>query len=277
MAGASKPKAKQTSTAQSEDRRAVLAAIDSNIKLFALVVLVIEAGFLAALAALPATDVKLALVIMAVVGIVAIIAGVWLHRIDNPSALTAGLQPSALTPDMPLLNELVRGAIETVCRAVSLPQTPESAQLRAFIFRVEGNSLVCTHFWSPNPTREEVGLSFQLTRKVADDGVVVVRAALNREITRTDVRPLPADEQGIRGQVSPDLLFILAAPIFDANNQNVWGIVDFDAATEAGRSLLLNDVSDQVMFQLARHLRLMFALHGTDHRQGLIAGQTLRP
>jgi hypothetical protein len=262
MSGAGKPRGGRDPTEKGSDRRAIIGAVDTNIKLFALVVLAMEAGFVAALATLPATDVKLALGAMAAVGTVAIVGGVWLHRIDKSAVSATGLQPSALTPNVPLLNELVRGAIETVCRAVSLPQTPESARLRVFIFRVDGNSLVCTHFWSPNPTQEEVGLRFELRPSLANQ-VAVVRAALNRRITGTPVEKLPPDLTGVEGEVSSDLKFVLAAPIIDTN-QRVWGVVDFDTTTEVGRSLLQSEISDQVMFQLARHLLLIFTLQRAD-------------
>jgi hypothetical protein len=258
MAKAEKPKLDLTPTESGGRRRAILSAVDTNLRLFALVVLAMEAGFLAALAALPAQDVKLAVAAMMIVGTVAIVAGVWLHHIDKAVALGGGLQPSPLTPNAPLLNELVRGAIETVCRAVSLPQTPENARIRAFIFRVERNDLVCTHFWSPNPTQEEVGLRFELRPDLVDK-IAVVSAALSRRIARTPVAELPKRLPGVKGNVAGDLNFVLAAPIYD-NDMSIWGVVDFDTATDAGQSLLQNEVSDQVMFQLARHLRVIFKL-----------------
>lgn len=268
MLGATKPRSSRASTGRNGDRVGILGAVDTNIKLFALVVLVMEAVFGAALATLPATVRIEALFAMAFVGVMAIAATVWLHRIDKSAQNGASLQPSGLTPNVPLLNELVRGAIETVCRAVSLPQTPESARLRVFIFRIDGNSLVCTHFWSPNPTQEEVGLRFELRPALAND-VAVVRAAMNRRITRTAVGKLAPNLRGVEGQVSPDLNFVLATPIFDTN-QSIWGVVDFDTATEVGQSLLQNEVSDQVMFQLARHLRVIFTLHDAG-QQGVLA------
>jgi hypothetical protein len=51
---------------------------------------------------------------------------------------------------------------------------------------------------------------------------------------------------------------VLAAPIYTEDN-NVWGIVDFDTKTAGGQALLSNEVSDQVMIQLARHLRVIFS------------------
>jgi hypothetical protein len=240
------------------DRVALLGAVDTNIKLFGLVVLVMEAGFAVAITKLPNEDVKLALIIMAVVGTAAIIGGVWLHRIDSFSSVIGELNPSPRTITEPLLSDLVWGAIETVCRAVSLPKTLETARLRVFIFRADGSSLVCTHFWSPNPTQEAVGLRFDLRPDLVNK-VAVVDAALSRQIVGTEVKELPSNEPGIFGGVSPQLKFILAAPIFDLKN-NVWGVVDFDTSTSEGASLLQSEIASEVMFQLARHLRVIFTL-----------------
>src|SRR5262249_36730960 len=119
------------------------------------------------------------------------------------------------------LNELVENSLETVCRAMSLPITPEQASLRAFIFRKEGDELVCRHFWDPNPSDEEVGRTrFSISKETASK-VIVVRCfrdnALRRpedlETAGADVEPLPEGFKGIQGKIKPNLRYILAAPI----------------------------------------------------------------
>jgi hypothetical protein len=89
--------------------------------------------------------------------------------------------------------------------------------------------------------------------------VAVVRAALREEITRAEVQPLPADLTREVGHVSPDLSFVLAAPIVSQDG-SLWGTVDFDTASEKGKALLNTEVSDAAMYQLAQHLKLIFSL-----------------
>jgi len=170
-----------------------------------------------------------------------------------------GIVPSPLTPDSPLLNKLMAGAIETVCRGVSVPQTPESADLSAFIFRLENSELVCTHYWSPNPRQEQVGVNrFELRQDLLDK-VAVVQAALDKRPHRTPVAPLEEGTQGVSGDIDPTLNFVLAAPILN-EDKTVWGVVDIDSGNDAGKALLSNSVSDTVMYNLAEHLRLIFSL-----------------
>jgi hypothetical protein len=171
----------------------------------------------------------------------------------------SGIQGSPLTPDSPLLRNVIQGAMEAVCRGVSVPQTPESAALSAFIFKKEGDELICTHYWSPNPRKERVGLlRFGLRREVAER-IVVVRAALDKEPSRTPVKPLPPNAEGVSGEVEESLKFVLAAPILN-DDKSLWGVVDFDTENDIGKALLMNTVSDSVMHHLARHLRLIFSL-----------------
>lgn len=170
------------------------------------------------------------------------------------------VRPSLHTPASPLLNELVNGALQTVCRAVSLPRSPEAVKIRVFIFEKRGTQLVCSHYWAPNPAKELVGkLKFDITPEVANR-VAVVRAVINEEVTRTKIAPLPPALEHSSGGVAEDLSFVLAAPIFN-DDRSVWGVVDFDASTAEAEMILSTDVSDATMFQLAQHLRIIFSLH----------------
>lgn len=250
-----------------EKRSGILATIDSKTKVMGLTALAAEVLFLGALATLPSEQTVWALTICAVILVVTIIGIVIVEVTEAKVAEPPPMQPSPLTPDLSLLNELVNGAIQTVCRAVSVPQSPESANLRAFIFRKEGNQLVCTHYWSPNPAREMVGkLRFEINASVAER-VAVVRAVINEGVCqgacRTPVEPLPKDLNGVEGEVSENLSFVLAAPIIDQSG-SIWGVVDFDTGNDIGKSLLQTEVSDSVMFQLAKHIRVIFSLTDTD-------------
>jgi hypothetical protein len=180
------------------------------------------------------------------------------HR-RQESGPNGSVLPSPRTPDSVLLNQLVNGALQTVCRAVSVPETPESAKLRVFIFRKIGEHLVCSHFWSPNPVKELVGkLKFPLKEEWADR-IAVVRAAVREEITRAEIEPLPTEFTETTGSVAPDLSFVLAAPILSQDG-SLWGTVDFDTASQKGKALLNTEVSDAAMYQLAQHLKLIFSL-----------------
>jgi hypothetical protein len=168
------------------------------------------------------------------------------------------LKASPLTPQSPILDALIQSSLETVCRAVSLPETPQTARIRVFIFRKEEGWLVCRYHWAQDPVREQVGkLRFQTTAENAQR-VAVVRAFRDERICRTAVTPLPTGSPGVAGDVDDSLTFVLAAPIFDSKGV-AWGTVDFDAATENGKALLSTDVSDAVMHQLAKHLQIIFS------------------
>jgi hypothetical protein len=172
---------------------------------------------------------------------------------------TSTMRPSFLTPDSPLLNQLINSAIQTVCRAIALPQTAEASRIRVFIFRKESDQLVCTHYWAPNPVREMVGrLRFSINSDVARR-VAVVRCVISEEITRTEVSPLPKGPHGMGEGISDELSFVLAAPIRNPDG-TIWGTVDFDASTEAAQKLLSDEVSNAAMLQLAQHLQIIFSM-----------------
>lgn len=248
----------------------ILANLDTKTKVLGLIALIAEAFFLGALTVLRDQQLLFALIACAAILLVTII-GIVVIEVTEARGTKYDrnrLTPSPLTPRSEFLNELINSAIQTVCRAVSLPQTPQIAKLRVFIFRKENTQLVCSHFWSQDPVTEQVGkLKFDLTSEVSKK-VAVVRAALDDRICRTVVEPLPVDLEGVSGDVADNLSFVLAAPIKDSKGI-IWGTVDLDTASEAGKALLLTEVSNAVMFQLARHLSVIFSLE--HQRQGAIS------
>jgi len=143
---------------------------------------------------------------------------------------------------------------------LSIPVTPEQASLRAFIFRHEGDELVCRHFWDPNPSEEKVGRTrFRIDEETASK-VVVVRCFRDNATRRTpskpkggDVAPLPKGFRGARGKINPDLKYILAAPILNEDG-TTWGVVDFDASNDTGKALLQTQLSNSVMLRLTEYL-----------------------
>ena len=161
-------------------------------------------------------------------------------------------------PESPFLNQLINSAIHTACRSVALPQTPGALKIRVFVFRKEADELVCRHFWAQHPVEEKVGkVRCRISPDVAKD-IAVVRCALEEKITRTEVSVFPEGPGGMRGQISAELLFVLAAPIFNADG-SLWGTVDFDTSTTAGQTLLSEELAEAAIFQLAQHLQAMVA------------------
>lgn len=181
------------------------------------------------------------------------------HGISNKARrVPSEVHPSLRTPTS-LLNELVNGALQTVCRAVSLPQSPEAVRIRAFVFEKRDAQLVCSHYWAPNPAKEMVGkLKFDITPEVAKR-VAVVRAVISEQVTRTKISPLPGALERSSGEVAEDLSFVLAVPIFN-DDSSVWGVVDFDALSPEAEMILSTKVSDAIMFQLAQHLKIILSL-----------------
>jgi len=174
------------------------------------------------------------------------------------------LKRSKKTPDSAVLDGLVNSTLEMICRATSLPLAPDQAGMRAFIFKREGDSLVCRYYWALNPTSEKVGITrFPLTKATAQT-VAVVRCALDGRITRTRVAPLPDElEEAASDTVDDDLTFVLAAPILDGNQQ-AWGTIDFDTSNELGKERLSTGLADAAIFQLAQHLQVIFGLQNDD-------------
>ena len=158
--------------------------------------------------------------------------------------------------ESPFINQLINSAIHAACRAVALPQTPGAAKIRVFVFRKEGAELVCSHSWAQHPTKESIGkLRFKISLDKATD-VGVVRCVLEEKITKAEVSPLDSAE--MRGQISDELTFVLAAPIFNPDG-SVWGTVDFDASTPSGQALLSDELAEAAIFQLAQHLQAIIA------------------
>jgi len=164
------------------------------------------------------------------------------------------------------LNTTITDALETICRTMTAPITPEQASLRAFIFRKEGNELVCRHFWDPYESEEYIGTTrFRIDEETAAK-VVVVRCFLDKAMRRpqedaTDqspVEPLPKNFEGVKGNIKSSLTYVLAAPI-RGEDDSIWGVVDFDASNDMGKKLLQERASSAVMLRLAKHLSPILA------------------
>lgn len=240
-----------------EKRKGILQALDTRTKVLGLIALISEGLFLGAATWLPENQVLYALIVCAVILVVTILGIV---RIETFAHKIPPIRNhSQLTSDSPLLKELINSAIETTCRAVSLPETPEQVKLRVFIFRKVGNQLTCSHYWAPNPVKKMEGdLRFDINAEVAQK-VVVVESVINSSIAKTQVMPLPDNMKGVHGEVAVDLSFVLAVPIYRIDG-NIWGTIDFDAGNEAGKKLLESENSDAAMFRLSQQLRAILSL-----------------
>jgi hypothetical protein len=173
---------------------------------------------------------------------------------------------SQLNSQTKFLNTLVRFSLETVCRAMGVPSTPEQASLRLFIFRKEGEELVCRHYWDPNPSDEEVGVTRFPINDAAAKEAIVVRCYLEKKFRVTE--ELENEEEshgsevsgktikGAEGKIKSDLKYVLAAPIRN-DDGSIWGVVDFDASTDNGKALLRTDLARTVMMSLVKQLRFV--------------------
>jgi Predicted nucleotide-binding protein containing TIR-like domain len=171
---------------------------------------------------------------------------------------------SQLSSQEDFLNSLVRFSLETVCRAMGVPSTPEQATLRLFIFRKEGEELVCRHYWDPNPSDEQVGVTrFPLTEEAAKEAIIV-QCYLANQTRRTTVLKEEShgsevsgrDIQGAEGKIKAGLKYVLAAPIRNQDG-SIWGVVDFDTSNEIGKAKLQTDLAGTVMLSLVRQLRFI--------------------
>ena len=220
-----------------------------------------EAMFAVAVLAIPENQRLLAFIACGGVLVAAILGCVVIEVVAQMRRTSGGraLHASKRTASSPVLDNIINEAIETVCRAASLPMTPETARLRVFIFRKNETHLLCSHYWAANPVREMVGvLRFEITSENATR-VAVVQCALDQTICRRKVNPLPDNTEGIRGEVEEDISLVLAAPILREDG-SLWGVADFDTASAKGEKLLTTEVSDAVMYRLSRQLGLLFSL-----------------
>ena len=160
------------------------------------------------------------------------------------------------------VTKLVLSALKVASSALTIPLSFDISKIRAFIFKLEGNELVCRHFWTPPQiqTREEVGLSFKMDSETAKQ-VAVVQAARNKRVVGVSVSPLAEDLDGVQGEVEEDICFILAAPILGPNGE-VWGTVDLDTSSPEGEKLLKQPLSKNVIFELGKHLYMALTQKG---------------
>jgi hypothetical protein len=241
----------------------ILRSLDSRTKVLGLIILVVEALFVAAIFVMPKEQIVYAIIICAVVLVVGILGIV---RIESYDGKAKGgpeiVVPDPKTPHVDVLagidlDDIVNGFIQAICGAFSLPYGPEKMRFRIFIFQKKGAELVCTHHWAPNPVSEKVNkLRFQINWELAKK-VAVVRAFMDEEVCKTKIEPLPSDTVGVSGDPEPSLKYVLAAPI---NKQGeVWGTVDIDTADEAGIKILESLQTESALFRFAKHLG--FLLH----------------
>ncbi len=189
--------------------------------------------------------------------------------VELTRAIDRMVEPTPLTRGSEFLDALVDTSIESLCRAVSLPGSPSQPKIRVFVFRIEGEELVCRYHWAADPVSEKVGHTrFAINDDTAKE-VAVVRAVLDRRTCRTQVRPLSdsgsmastgspeiSGSPSFAGDVDETLSYVLASPIFGGDGA-VWGTVDFDTATDTGTALLSTEAAASAILQIARHLAIV--------------------
>jgi CAP12/Pycsar effector protein, TIR domain len=154
----------------------------------------------------------------------------------------ASRERSDLTP--------LRAQLELTTRAACLPSLPMRTDIRVFLFRVEGEELVCRQSWSDSETREDVGVLTFHPKRHKD--VSVVKAWRTRKPQADTLRPAPQKKLAKDTGVDPQLRFILAAPVFV--DRKVWGVVDFDTSSAMGTKVLSSKAAQTVAVYLAREI-----------------------
>jgi hypothetical protein len=176
---------------------------------------------------------------------------------DEPSANRLGRVPNA-NVSRTTVDKLVTDLIQTISRAVVLPRSPEQARVGASVFDLSGETLLCTHHWSPNPSEQPVGrLSFKVAPDLSSD-ILAVRTVLSERIEKGAVMPVPESRSGISGHVPENLRYVVAAPIFDGDGKirGAWG---FDTSEEVGEVVLSQEISDTVIHQVGEHIGNLLA------------------
>ena len=251
---------------QKENRKGILSKLDTRTKVLGLVTLVLEATFLGSIAIMPAEQVLFALLAIAVVFVIVVIGIIFteIAEIKSRKIKSRGpsqnIERSPLTPDDPMLKSIIEGAMQTVCRGVTVPTSPEEAKLRAFVFRADKNILTCTHFWAPSNinVKEEVGGVIPL-KPENQDKYVVVKSYYTEKPQRSSVPDEPHKEKGVSLSIDDSIAYVLATPILN-KDRTIYGVVDFDTYTKKGVELLQSQISDTVMRHLATHLRTLISL-----------------
>ncbi|WP_420581603.1 hypothetical protein [Reichenbachiella sp.] len=239
------------------NRLNLLTSISTRTQLLALIAIIGEGLFIYAFKSVQ-QDEKFGVAAMALVFLITIFTSIVYLELNSSKGF--GATPETDKKASKFLNNLVLAALETVCRAVSLPADPGAIGIRVFIFKKEDDELVCKYSWSQNPVEEVVNkLKFKISQNSSRE-VAVVKSALNRKIEESEIKPI-SENLKLNGEVVGDidnqLTYVVAAPIYSSDNK-IWGIVDFDTSSEVGMETLQKDSSKATMFKLASLLSTMF-------------------
>lgn len=207
--------------------------------------------------------------------------GVVLVKYDEKTLATSGMRPAIVKVRRRMTDlgrrpangarDIVSDLLESLCRAVSAPHTVDLLGCRAFVFRKMERRLVCTHHWAVARTQEMVGVAEwplpddkddkRRGQEGADDKppVAVVRAVQLKGVQFDAPKPAEQREIADAHAVSDKIRAVLAAPIFDTDGR-VWGVVDIDVCTEAGKEVLESESCRVALFALAQSLREILAM-----------------
>ena len=153
----------------------------------------------------------------------------------------------------PKHQNFIESGLKVTCQTLGIPELINLIDIRAFVFKKEGDQLVCRYNWSANPQKEIAGaLRFDINDETKSQ-VIVVRSYMERAVVGCEVSVIPEDFDGMEGEVQDNLCYILAAPIIGPD-KNVWGIVDFDTSTSTGMEVLKSEYVKPVLFNLGKYL-----------------------
>ncbi|WP_171090278.1 hypothetical protein [Usitatibacter rugosus] len=142
----------------------------------------------------------------------------------------------------------INDRLELSARAASLPSTPED--IRAFLFGVESNDLICMGAWSLHKRCEDINVLQFNAKEHAD--LAVIKAWRMRQVQAAKI-PRPSQAALAKDiKVEPGLKFVLAAPV--VVGPTIWGVVDFDTTTASGAKILASPSALTVVLKLAEQI-----------------------
>jgi hypothetical protein len=208
--------------------------------------LVVTAAMLGLWTVTPQMDGPLAFATFLVAGVVLMAAMAVILAIVRREAAPPKPLPVVWPP-----KDTIEQALEASCRAASLPRYPGDVGLRAFLFVLQGNELVCKAGWAERQHREVGSVSFRVDDR-DEDAPVVVRAFRAGGAVFDPAPPSVKGRKGVKGAVHEEIKAILAAPIRGPDGALI-GTIDFDAVAPAGTGVLATSEAKVAILALARH------------------------
>jgi hypothetical protein len=157
------------------------------------------------------------------------------------------------------LEFLIKGCLETACRAMAVPWDLEVAAIRAFVFKLDpqAQQLICTHHWSKEPPDELESVA-DFPKREPFTSYAIWRAVQTKRPCLQAVNPQLQAKTAEEKNVDIKISDVLAAPI--RVEGCIWGVVDFDTKTESGRNILRSESAMSALVSLSEHLGTILSL-----------------